>query len=56
MRTITNIELQDYNEPCAEYLNTLKRGIKENWIEISEEDIDNYLDSCIENKFIPDQL
>jgi len=28
-------------------LNTLKRGIRENWSEMSEEDIDNYLDSCI---------
>ena len=47
MRTITNIELRDYNEPCEEYLNTLKRGIRENWPAMSEEDINNYLDSCI---------
>ena len=47
MRTITNIELRDYNEPCKEYLNTLKRGIRENWPAMSEEDINNYLDSCI---------
>ena len=47
MVTITNDELRPYNEPCEEYLNTLKRGIRENWSEMSEEDIDNYLDSCI---------
>ena len=47
MLTISNDELRPYNEPCEEYLNTLKRGIRENWNEMSEEDIDNYLDSCI---------
>ena len=47
MVTITNDELRPYNEPCEEYLNTLKRGIMENWKEMSEEDIENYLDSCI---------
>ena len=47
MLTISNDELRPYNEPCEEYLNTLKRGIRENWSEMSEEDIENYLDSCI---------
>ena len=47
MLTISNNELRPYNEPCEEYLNTLKRGIRENWSEMSEEDIENYLDSCI---------
>ena len=47
MVTITNDELRPYNEPCEDYLNTLKRGIRENWPEKSEEDINNYLDSCI---------
>lgn len=45
--TITNDELRPYNEPCKEYVNTLARGIRENWLEMSDEDIDNYLDSCI---------
>ena len=45
--TITNDNLRPYNKPCKEYLNTLARGIKENWPEMSEEDINNYLDSCI---------
>lgn len=47
MLTISNNELRDYNEPCEEYLNTLKRGIRENWSEMSEEDIESYLESCI---------
>ncbi len=47
MLTISNNELRPYNEPCEDYLNTLKRGIRENWPAMSEEDIDNYLDSCI---------
>lgn len=47
MLTVSNNELRDKNEPCERYLNTLKKGIKENWSEMSEEDIENYLDSCI---------
>lgn len=45
--TVTNNELRPYNAPCEGYLDTLKRGIRENWPEMSEEDIDDYLDSCI---------
>lgn len=45
--TLTNDELRPYNEPCEDYLETLKRGMRENWPEMSEEDIDYYLDSCI---------
>ena len=45
--TVSNDELRPYNEPCEDYLNTLKRGIRENWSYMSEEDIDTYLDSCI---------
>ena len=47
--TLTNDELRPYNEPCEDYLETLKRGMRENWVEISEKDINNYLDSCIRN-------
>ena len=45
--TITNDELRPYNDPCEEYLKTLTRGIKENWPEMSDEDIADYLESCI---------
>ena len=47
MLTITNDELRPYNEPCEEYLNTLKRGIRENWPEKSDKDINSYLEGCI---------
>ena len=45
--TVTNDELRPYNDPCEDYLETLKRGMRENWAEMSEEDINLYLDSCI---------
>ena len=45
--TITNNELRPYNKPCKEYLETLIRGIKENWPNLSEEDINRYLNDCI---------
>ncbi len=44
--TITNKELRPYNKPCEKYLETLIRGIKENWPNMSEEDITNYLNAC----------
>ena len=50
MITITNNELRPYAEPCKEYLNTLKKGIKQNWPDMSDEEIDNYLDSCDRTK------
>ena len=46
MVTITSNELRPYEKPCEEYLNTLKRGIRQNWSEMSEEEIDSYLESC----------
>ena len=45
--TVTNNELRPYNEPCEDYFNTLKDGIRQNWPEMPEEDIDSYLNSCI---------
>lgn len=47
VRTITNRHLRSYNEPFLDYLETLKRGIRENWPEMSDEDIEDYLDGCI---------
>ena len=49
MLTLSNNQLRDYNKPCERYLNTLRRGIRKNWSEMSEKDIENYLDSCIRN-------
>lgn len=45
--TITNNELRPYNKPCKEYLQTLIKGIKENWPNISQEEINNYINRCI---------
>lgn len=45
--TITNNELRDYNEPSITYLNTLKRGIRKSWPEMSDAEIEDYLLSCI---------
>ena len=47
VKTITNTDIRDYNMPCEDYLNTLRRGIKENWLEMSEDEIEDYLNSCM---------
>ena len=47
VKTITNNILREYNEPCQAYLDTLHQGIKKNWPEMSDEDIDDYLNRCI---------
>lgn len=45
--TVTNRDLRDYNEPSSEYLETLTVGIGQNWPEMSEDEIRDYLESCI---------
>ena len=47
VRTITNDNLRDYNEPCSSYWNNLLRGIRKNWPEKSDEEIEAYLRNCI---------
>ena len=47
VKTLTNSDLRPYNEPCEEYLDTLRMGIRKNWPEMSDEEIEDYLDSCI---------
>ena len=47
VKTITNIVLRDYNEPCEDYLHTLFEGIAQNWPEMSDEEIMDYLYACI---------
>ena len=47
VKTITNISLRPYNEPCLEYKKILIRGIKENWPTMFIRDIKDYLDGCI---------
>lgn len=45
--TITNNNLRDYNRPSQAYLDTLKRGIRKNWPEMSDAEIEDYLQGCI---------
>ena len=47
VKTITNNELRHYNEPFPEYWETLVKGIKENWPEKTDEEIEDYLNDCI---------
>ena len=47
VKTITNTDLREYNNPCREYINTLRRGIRENWPEMSDNEIEDYLNSCM---------
>jgi gamma-glutamylcyclotransferase (GGCT)/AIG2-like uncharacterized protein YtfP len=47
VRTITNKELRPYNDPCSSYWKTLARGIRQNWPEMSDDEIEDYLNSCI---------
>ncbi len=46
MKTLTNAEIRPYNKPSKDYLDTLRDGLKENFPELSNEEIENYLDAC----------
>ncbi|WP_458403772.1 gamma-glutamylcyclotransferase family protein [Methanobrevibacter sp.] len=47
VKTITNRNLRPYNEPVLEYLGVLFKGIRQNWPEMSDAEIEDYLTSCI---------
>ena len=47
VKTITNRRVRDYNDPFPAYLDTLRNGIRENWLDMSDEDIEDYLNGCI---------
>ena len=47
VKTITNNDLRPYNEPSQRYLDTLFEGIKENWPQMSDNDIWSYLANCM---------
>ena len=47
VKTVTNRSLCDYNEPCHAYFDTLFRGIRQNWPDMSKKDIEDYLAGCI---------
>ena len=45
--TVTNRNIRPYNEPCKDYLDTLREGLRKNWPEMGDEEIKNYLKSCM---------
>ena len=45
--TITNNAVCDFNAPSEGYLDTLHRGIAENYKDMTSAEIDRYLQSCI---------
>ena len=45
--TITSDFPRDYNNPTDEYLEVLRMGIRQNWPEMSDDDIEDYLESCM---------
>ncbi len=47
VKTITNEEPRVSNEPSEAYLETLFKGIRQNWPEMSDEQIRDYLNHCI---------
>lgn len=47
VKTIINKDIRSYNEPYPEYLETLKKGIRQNWPEMTDEEIGDYLNNCI---------
>ena len=50
VKTITNEIRRKPNEPCQAYFDILHRGIKENWPEMSDDEINDYLFDCMKNK------
>ena len=42
--TFTNDELREYNEPADAYMDTLAKGLRENYPEMTEEEIGEYLE------------
>ncbi|WP_406533608.1 gamma-glutamylcyclotransferase [Methanobrevibacter sp.] len=47
VKTITKKIPHESNKPSQQYLDTLADGIKENWPEKSDEDINDYLNDCL---------
>ena len=46
--TITNDEGVYSNDPSEAYLDVLARGLEENYPEMSRDEIDRYLEGCME--------
>jgi gamma-glutamylcyclotransferase (GGCT)/AIG2-like uncharacterized protein YtfP len=47
IKTVTKKILHDYSEPSQRYLNTLAEGIMQNWPNMTEKEIGDYLDGCM---------
>ena len=47
VKTITNNILRRYNNPCRAYMDALHKGIRQNWPDMSDEEIENYINDCI---------
>ncbi len=47
MKTVTNRDLRSFNDPNMAYLDTLYKGIRQNWPEMSDGQIEDYLEGCI---------
>ena len=47
IKTLTNSTIRDYYEPSEDYLNTLRDGLEENYPEMSDKEIEDYLNGCI---------
>lgn len=48
--TLTNDGVRPPCSPSEAYLDTLRKGLKEAYTQLSDEDIDAYLNRCIENR------
>ena len=47
VKTITNRNLRQPNEPCQDYRDILVSGIKENWPEMTDEEIEDHFNGCV---------
>lgn len=47
VRTITNLDIRKSNELSGPYWDTLVRGIRQNWPEMSDVEIEYYLKGCL---------
>ena len=47
MKTVTNRNLRTSNDPNMAYLDTLYKGIRQNWPHMSDGQIEDYLEGCI---------
>ena len=47
VKTVTNCIPRQANNPCSSYMDTLANGIRQNWPQKSDKEIDGYLNRCI---------